>query len=80
MDFESEEFENPASTTPTTSKSAKEMDEEGDDDLDEAKEDKFDMFGGAGMDFDKNLDKMVIGEEVEDEAKSMKKLRKIIKS
>lgn len=44
----------------------KDLDDDLDEDMDDAKEDKFDMFGG-GADFDKNLDKMVIGEEVEDD-------------
>jgi hypothetical protein len=66
FDFDSEELEK-TPAAPTTPKSMKDQDED-EDDLDEGggREDKFDMFGG-GADFDKNLDKMVIGEEVEDD-------------
>lgn len=64
------EFENETSTTPASQKFAsKDMDEDLDDDLDAEEEGggRIDMFGGASAaDFDK-LDKMVIGEEVEDD-------------
>lgn len=64
------EFENNTSTTPTSSKFAsKEMDEDLDDeDLDsEEGEERLDMFGGgSAADFEK-IDKMAIGEEVEDD-------------
>ncbi len=64
-DFESEEFENPSSTTPTHAP-AKDADEDYDDEDMDSDDDKLDMFGGGG-DMDKNLDKLVIGEEVEDD-------------
>lgn len=68
-DLESEVFEKPIAITPENPVAAKAMtdDENADDELEDGKEEKFDMFGGAGGDFDKNLDKLVIGEEVEDD-------------
>lgn len=65
IDFESDEIENPSSTTPTNAP-LKEKDEDFDDEDMDNQEEKFDMFGG-GADLDKNLDKLVIGEEVEDD-------------
>jgi hypothetical protein len=64
-DLESDEFENPSSTTPAHAP-AKDADEDFDDEDMDSEDDKLDMFGG-GPDMDKNLDKLVIGEEVEDD-------------
>jgi len=64
-DFDAEEIENPSSTTPAHAP-AKETDEDYDDEDMDSDDDKLDMFGGSA-DMDKNLDKMVIGEEVEDD-------------
>lgn len=61
-----EKLEKPVST-PTAQAKMKDLDDDMDEDMDDVKEDKFDMFGGGATDFDKNLDKMVIGEEVEDD-------------
>ncbi len=63
-DFDSDEMENTSSTTPVRAP-AKEADDDYDDEDMDRDEDKLDMFGGGG-DMDKNLDKLVIGEEVED--------------
>lgn len=64
-DFESDEFENTSSTTSVKAPS-KEVDEDFDDEDLDGDEDKLDMFGGGG-DLEKNFDKLVIGEEVEDD-------------
>ncbi len=64
IDLKADDLENPTATAPT--KAMKDMDDDLDDEMEEGREDKFDMFGG-GADFDKNLDKIVIGEEVEDD-------------
>lgn len=71
-DLESEEFEKPTPMpeNPVAAKTMKDMDDDADEDLEdgkEEKEEKFDMFGGSSADFDKSLDKMVIGDEVEDD-------------
>jgi hypothetical protein len=58
-------MENTSSTTPAHAPS-KEADEDYEDEDMDSDDDKLDMFGG-GPDLDKNLDKMVIGEEVEDD-------------
>lgn len=63
-DFESDEIENASSTSPANAP-IKEADEDYDDEDMDRDEDKLDMFGGGDM--DKNLDKLVIGEEVEDD-------------
>jgi hypothetical protein len=65
IDLDSDELENPSSTTPSNAP-MKEADEDYDDEDMDRDEDKLDMFGGGG-DLDKNLDKLVIGEEVEDD-------------
>lgn len=61
------DFTDETSTTPVAQKfAAKDMDEDLDDeDMDEGEE-RLDMFGGAIVDFEK-IDKMAIGEEVEDD-------------
>lgn len=64
-DLEADDMENSSSTTPTNAP-LKDKDEDFDDEDMDREEDKFDMFGG-GPDMDKNLDKLVIGEEVEDD-------------
>lgn len=64
-DFDSDEIENASSTSPVNAP-IKETDEDHDDEDMDKEEEKFDMFGGGG-DMDKNLDKLVIGEEVEDD-------------
>ncbi|MEZ0393163.1 MAG: hypothetical protein ACAH59_13160 [Pseudobdellovibrionaceae bacterium] len=64
-DFEADDMENTSSTTPMNPPT-KEKDEDFDDEDLEGGEEKFDMFGG-GPELDKNFDKMVIGEEVEDD-------------
>lgn len=64
-DFETEELEKPTSVAPTKTAS-KNMDDDIEDEDDLAGEEKYDMFGGGPSDFDK-LDKLVIGEEVEDD-------------
>lgn len=67
FDIDPDEFENPSSTTPSAKSKVKDMDDDFDDDEDmDRDEDKLDMFGG-GSDMDKNIDKLVIGEEVEDD-------------
>lgn len=67
FDIDPDEFENPSSTTPSAKSKVKDMDDDFDDDEDmDRDEDKLDMFGGAS-DMDKNIDKLVIGEEVEDD-------------
>lgn len=65
FDWESDDFENASSTTPAHAP-AKEADEDYDDEDMDKDEDRLDMFGG-GSDMDKNLDKLVIGEEVDDD-------------
>ena len=64
--FENEfdEIEN-SSTTPAHS-SMKTVEEDFEDEDMDGDEEKLDMFGGGG-DLDKNLDRLVIGEEVEDD-------------
>jgi hypothetical protein len=62
--FEADDMENPTSIQPTTT-SPKETMEDFDDEEVDAKEDKFDMFGGG--DLDKNLDKIMVGDEGEDD-------------
>lgn len=68
-DFESEEMNkpmNPAAATQVSVKSnMRDMDDDLDEDMDMQSE-KVDMFGGGLEDLDK-IDKMVIGEEVEDD-------------
>ncbi len=66
FELESDEIEN-SSTTPAHP-AMKEVEEDfEDEDMEgEEKEEKLDMFGGGG-DMDKQLDKLVIGEEVEDD-------------
>lgn len=64
-DLETDELEKPAAVSPTKVAS-KSMDEDLDDEEDMGGEEKYDMFGGGPGDFDKNLDKLVIGEEAED--------------
>ncbi len=64
-DFDSDEMDNTSSTTPSNAP-LKEADDDFDDEDLDSDEDKLDMFGG-GPDLDKNLDKLVIGEEVEDD-------------
>jgi len=59
-----EDMEN--STTPTATQNFKEVEEDLDDEEMDGDDEKLDMFGG-GPDLDKNLDKMMIGEEVEDD-------------
>ncbi|PIS09846.1 MAG: hypothetical protein COT73_12525 [Bdellovibrio sp. CG10_big_fil_rev_8_21_14_0_10_47_8] len=54
------------STTPTATQNFKEVEEDLDDEEMDGDDEKLDMFGG-GPDLDKNLDKMMIGEEVEDD-------------
>lgn len=65
FDFDSDDMENASSTTQPNAP-VKEADEDYDDEDMDRDEDKLDMFGGGG-DMDKNLDKLVIGEEVEDD-------------
>jgi len=63
-DIDSEEINN--STTPTTvNQPMRDMDDDFDEEMEEGEDEKIDMF--AGPDMDKNLDKMIIGEEVEDD-------------
>lgn len=66
FELDADELENPSSTTPSNAPSLKEKDEDFDDEDMDGGEEKFDMFGG-GPELDKNLDKLVIGEEVEDD-------------
>lgn len=68
MPFDKDDFENEVGTTGSmnakTSGYAHDMDDEDEDD-DLGRDEKIDMFGGG--DYDKSLDKLVIGEEVEDD-------------
>jgi hypothetical protein len=65
LNFEAEDMENPTAIQPTKTAAKEAMEDFEDEELD-AKEDKFDMFGGGG-DLDKGLDKIVVGDEGEDD-------------
>lgn len=65
-DFDAEEMNKPMNPTMTTKSNMRDMDDEFEDDEMEMGAEKHDMFGGD-LEMDKNLDKMVIGEEVEDD-------------
>ena len=64
-DFETEEMNKPMNPTANAKTNLRDMDDDLDEDMD-MQEEKLDMFGGGVEDLDK-LDKMVIGEEVEDD-------------
>lgn len=64
-DFESEDMNKAINPSKSAKASMRDMDDDLDEDMD-LDSDKLDMFGGSA-DMDKNLDKLVIGEEVEDD-------------